>query len=200
MINGFKRTYILFILPVVFISGITIISNNLPNLVYAQDTNTSLSSYENSTYGITVKYPHNWSIIGSAGIEDNDADIVTFLSPTQNDNAVVDIHQDKPTNGNSNIGTYLSSTISLYKNNLQDVKVIGSNTNSSLAGNKAYKLIYTYTTSDGFKMKDMEIGTIIGNKAYYIVYDGKESLFDNYLPIVQNMIDSFKVTVTNNQR
>lgn len=200
MINGFKRTYILFILPVVFISGITIISNNLPNLVYAQDTNTSLSSYENSTYGITVKYPHNWSIIGSAGIEDNDADIVTFLSPTQNDNAVVDIHQDKPTNGNSDIGTYLSSTISLYKNNLQDVKVIGSNTNSSLAGNKAYKLIYTYTTSDGFKMKDMEIGTIIGNKAYYIVYDGKESLFDNYLPIVQNMIDSFKVTVTNNQR
>ncbi len=200
MINGFKRKYILFILSVVFISGLTIVSNNLPNLVYAQDTNTSLSSYENSTYGITVKYPHNWSIIGSAGIEDNDADIVTFLSPTQNDNAVVDIHQDKPANGNSDIGTYLSSTISLYKNNLQDVKVIGSNTNSSLAGNKAYKLIYTYTTSDGFRMKDMEIGTIIGNKAYYMVYDGKESLFDNYLPIVQNMIDSFKVTVTNNQR
>jgi hypothetical protein len=49
-------------------------------------------------------------------------------------------------------------------------------------------------------MKDMEVGTIIGNKVYYVIYDGKESLFDNYLRVVQNMIDSFKVTPTNNQR
>ena len=39
----------------------------------------------------------------------------------------------------------------------------------------------------------MKIGTVIANKAYYVVYDVKESLFDNYLPIVQAMIDSFKV-------
>ena len=200
MINGIKRKYILFILPIVLISGMTIISNNLPNLVYAQDTNTSLSTYENLTYGITIKYPHNWSIIGSPGIENNDVDIVTFFSSNQNDIATVDVHQDKPENGNSDIGAYLSSIISLYKGVLHDFKVIGSNTNSSLAGNNAYKLIYTYTTNDNFRMKDMEIGTIIGNKAYYIVYDGKESLFDKYIPIVQNMLDSFKVTSTNNQR
>jgi hypothetical protein len=49
-------------------------------------------------------------------------------------------------------------------------------------------------------MKDMEIGTIIGNKVYYVIYDGKDSIFDNYQPIVQNMIDSFKITPTNNKR
>jgi hypothetical protein len=194
MINGFKRKYILFILSVVFISGMTIISNNLTNLVYGQDTNTSLSTYKNTTYGITIKYPHNWSIIDSAGIEGTDVEIVSFLSPNQNDNAIVGVHQDKPINGNIDTGTYLSSTMSLYKNDLHDFKVIESNANSSLAGNNAYKLIYTYTTGDGFRMKDMEVGTIIGNKVYYIIYDGKESLFDNYLPIVQNMIDSLSNT------
>ena len=89
MTKEFKSKYILFILPVVFIFGMTIISNNLSNIVYALDTNTSLSTYENSTYGITIKYPHDWAIIGSAGIEDTDVDIVTFLSPNQNDNAIV---------------------------------------------------------------------------------------------------------------
>jgi hypothetical protein len=201
MINGFHRINILFILPIVLLSGLTIIiSNNLPNVVYAQDTNTSLSTYKNSTYGITIKYPQTWSIIDSAGIEGTDVEVVSFLSPNQNDNAIVGIHQDKPVNGNSDIGTYLSSTISLYKNALHDFKFIESNTNSSLAGNKAYSLVYTYTTNDGFKMKDREIGTIIGKKIYYIIYDGKDSVFDNYQHIVRDMIDSFKLTPTNKQR
>ena len=203
MIKGFKRNYILFIIPLFFIFGImTVMSNNLSIITFAQVTNTnnSLSTYENSTYGITIKYPHNWSIIGSAGIEDTDVDIVTFLSPNQTDNAIVDVHQDKLGNGNRDIAGYLSSAILLYKNDLHDFKVIESNTNSLLAGNKAYKLIYAYTTGDGFKMKDMEIGTIIGDRVYYIIYDGKESLFDNYMPILKTMIDSFKVTTTNNNQ
>jgi hypothetical protein len=174
-----------------------IYSAKFQNLVYAQNTNNSLSIYQNSTYGISIKYPHNWSIIGSAGIQDTDVDIVTLLSPNQDDNAIVEVHQDKIGNDTKDIGTYLSSTSSLYKNSLKDFKVIESNTNSVLAGNKAYKLVYTYTTGDGFRMKDMEIGTMINNKVYYIIYDGRESVFDTYTPIVQSMIDTFKINPAN---
>ena len=179
----------------------TVISNNLSSIAFAQgaNTNSGFLTYENSTYGISIKYPHNWSIIGSAGIEDTDVDIVTFLSPNQTDNAIVDVHQDKLGNGNKDLAAYLNSAISLYKNDLHDFKVIESNTNSLLAGSNAYKLIYAYTTGDGFKMKDMEIGTKVGDKVYYIIYDGKESLFDNYMPIVKTMIDSFKATTINNK-
>ena len=205
MIKGFKRNYILFIFPLFFIFGImAFISNNILNIAFAQSTNTNSTylTYENSTYGITIKYPHNWSIIGSAGIEDNDVNIVAFLSPNQTDNALVEVHQDKLGNGNTDIAAYLSSVISSYKNALHDFKVIESNTNSLIAGNKAYKLTFAYTTGDGFKMKDMESGTIIGDRVYYINYDGKESVFDNYMPILKSMIDSFKVTTAtnNNQR
>ena len=203
MIKGFKRNYILFIIPFFFIFGIiTVVSNNLSTITFAQgaNTNSSFLTYENSTYSITIKYPHNWSIIGSAGKEDTDVDVVTFLSPNQTDNAIVDVHQDKLGNGNKDIAAYLNSAISLYKNDLHDFNVIESDTNSLLAGIKAYKLIYAYTTGDGFKMKDMEIGSILDDKVYYIIYDGKESLFDNYMPIVKPMIDSFKSTTTNNNQ
>jgi hypothetical protein len=197
MTNGSKSKYILFIIPLVFLLCMVIYSAKFQNTVYAQNTNNSLSSYQNSTYGITIKYPHNWSIIGSAGIQDTDVDIVTLLSPNQDDNAIVEVHQDKIGNDTKDIGTYLSSTSSLYKNSLKDFKVIESNTNSVLAGNKAYKLVYTYTTGDGFRMKDMEIGTMINNKVYYIIYDGRESVFDTYTPIVQSMIDTFKINPAN---
>src|SRR5919112_320469 len=171
MIKGFKRNYILFIIPLFFIFGImTVISNNLSSIAFAQgaNTNSGFLTYENSTYGISIKYPHNWSIIGSAGIEDTDVDIVTFLSPNQTDNAIVDVHQDKLGNGNKDLAAYLNSAISLYKNDLHD-------------------------------FKDIEIGTKVGDKVYYIIYDGKESLFDNYMPIVKTMIDSFKATTINNK-
>ncbi|HEY0579974.1 MAG TPA: PsbP-related protein [Candidatus Nitrosocosmicus sp.] len=196
MTNESKSKYFLFIIPLVFLSCLAIYSVKPLNLVYAQDTNSSLSTYQNSTYGITIKYPHNWSIIGSAGVQDTDIDIVTFLSPVQDDNVIVEVHQDKQGNSIRDIGAYLSSTSSLYKNNIKDFKVIESNTNGFLAGNKAYKLVFTYTTGDGFRMKDMEIGTLIGNKIYYIIYDGRESVFDNYTPVVQSMADTFKVTPT----
>ena len=124
MTKEFKSKYILFILPVVFIFGMTIISNNLSNIVYALDTNTSLSTYENSTYGITIKYPHDWAIIGSAGIEDTDVDIVTFLSPNQNDNAIVDVHEDKLGNSSVNMGSYLSSIISIYKTDFMILRLL----------------------------------------------------------------------------
>jgi hypothetical protein len=202
MIIRFKRS-LLFIVPLFFIFGIIIVvSNNLSTVAFAQGTNTNSSflTYENSTYGITIKYPHNWSIIGSGGIQDTDVSIVTLLSPNQTDSAIVEVHHDKLGNGNKDIASYLSSAISSYKSALHDFKVIESNTNSLLGGSKAYNLVFAYTTGDGFKMKDMEMGSVVGDNVNYIVYDGKESVFDNYMPIVKSMIDSFKVTTTNNNQ
>jgi hypothetical protein len=195
MVNGTKWKYISFSIPVIFISSIIIILSHIPNLVYTQNADNIFSTYQNSTYDITIKYPHNWDIDESGGIENTDADIVTFSSPNQNDTATVDIHQDLPENGTRGISGYLMSEISIYKNNLNNFKVIESSIGNSLTGNNAYKLIYTYTNEDGSKMKDMEIGTLIGNKIYYIAYDVEEPIFDSYLPIVQNMIGSFKVTI-----
>jgi hypothetical protein len=40
----------------------------------------------------------------------------------------------------------------------------------------------------------MEIGTIIGDKVYYIKYIAEEEKYSNYLPTIQMMINSFEIT------
>jgi len=171
-----------------------IISDNLSIITFAQVTNinSSFSTYENSTYGITIKYPNGWDIDESGGIHGTDINIVTFSSPNQTDSAIVNLHQDKQDNIGSNMTNFLKSELSYYKNNLRDFQ-IGTISNNLLAGNNGYKMLFTYTDNNGSKMKDMEVGTVIGDKAYYIIYDVKESLFNNYLPIIQTMLNSFNV-------
>ena len=81
---------------------------------------------------------------------------------------------------------------------MKDFEPIESNTNSILAGNPAYKLVYTYTETwenknkdDDIPLKVLEIGTIIRGKAYYIEYDAEPAVYDSYLPTIQMMVDSF---------
>ena len=71
-----------------------------------------------------------------------------------------------------------------------------------LAGNHAYKLIFTSTfpppvqggSKDVKGMKGMEFGTIVDNKLYIVQYLGIPEKFPTYLPIAQEMIDSFEIT------
>jgi hypothetical protein len=39
----------------------------------------------------------------------------------------------------------------------------------------------------------MEIGTIIGNRGYFVDYTVASPKFSDYLPIIQEMINSFEV-------
>jgi hypothetical protein len=199
MTNAFKIKNIVYVIPIFFIFAILFSIIGYQDLVYAQSSNNTLSTYQNSTYqnstyGITIKYPTAWSYGENGGIDDADVDIVTFFSPSQNNNATLDVHQDKLDNASNDIGSYLRFTTSSYKGELKNFNVIESDTNSSLAGNAAYKLIYTYTTDDGTKMKDFETGTLIdNNKIYYLVYDNLESDYQKDLPTVQSMIKSLQI-------
>ena len=125
-------------------------------------------------------------------------DIVTFSSPNQTDNAILDVHQDIQDDSSNNVTAFLGSELLFYKNNFRDFQVDDSIVNSLLTGNNAYKMNYTYTDNDGSKIKALEFGPKIGDKVYYINFNSKKTIFDKYLPIVQAMINSFKVTSTNN--
>ncbi len=43
----------------------------------------------------------------------------------------------------------------------------------------------------------MEIGTIIGDKVYFIEYGAEEEQYSDYLPTIQKMMDSFQLDDTN---
>jgi hypothetical protein len=74
------------------------------------------------------------------------------------------------------------------------LKVIELSTNSSiLAGKPAYMLIGTYQDRSAGLQKLMEMGTIIGDKAYSVQYIADAPKYSDYLPTVQKMIDSLVI-------
>ncbi|MGC1928534.1 MAG: hypothetical protein WA667_06130 [Candidatus Nitrosopolaris sp.] len=73
-------------------------------------------------------------------------------------------------------------------------QAVDSNTSSTLAGQSAFKLLGTYTTSYGIDQKVVETGTIVGSKVYYIKALIDADQYSNYIPIVEQMINSYTLS------
>ena len=173
--------------------------------------NYSFRTYENPAYGIQIQYPSTWIIYAGDVFSDNDyddddaaIDIVSFLGPVKSDTEAyapslyISIDNPPTSDLNLNLTEYLARITDDYDARLKDFKVIESNTNSSILASKpAYKLVFT-EEEDEIHYKTMEIGTIIGDKVYLLSYAAQEEQYSDYLPTVQKMIDSFKITTSNN--
>jgi hypothetical protein len=122
-------------------------------------------TYTNPKYGIKIQYQYNWIVEGN----------------------------DYPTGaGGIQIASfYLPDVI----NGLPFFRIgVDNVTNSSLAGNRAYTVVWTYTHPTYGIRKSIEIATVIGGgKGYFVDYTAAAAKFSNYLPIVQKMIESFEI-------
>ena len=157
-----------------------------------------LPSFENNSYGIKIQYPANWTK------EEEDLDptdpitnIVTFSAPFDSrldqysENFGISI--ENLTDTNMTLEEYADSLIANYNETLTDFKLIESNTNSTLGGsNPAYRLVYS-DREDDTSYRTMEVGTIIGDKVYFIEYIAEEENYSDYLPIVYTMADSLEI-------
>jgi hypothetical protein len=148
--------------------------------------------YENSTYGIRMVYPDGWKAVqGNNTAKDTSTiDVVSFSHPGIDNLGTVDVLVDKLDQKES-LAQYVNDGVSSYRGDLDKFSVIESKTdNIVFAGLPGYRLIYTYNDK-GDDLKDIEIGTVVDDKAYYIQYDNTISDFDIGLPVAQKMIDSF---------
>jgi hypothetical protein len=186
------------------VSRIINIPKNMPNSSSSVPNNTNLTNsiltYQNSSYGITIQYPANWA----KDEEDSDpndtvTNIVAF-NPAVESTAdtyppILAISMERLTDQNMTLDEFANSSITDYNKTLTDFNPIELNTNITLAGgnNPAYGLIYT-DREDGTNYKTMEIGTIIGDRIYYIEYIAEEKQYSNYLPTIQMMINSLRIT------
>lgn len=174
---------------VAMISGLTLIVATKPT-AFAQQTSTNFITYSNSTYGIKLQYPSNWDKQENGTKQDTQTDVVSFSPPVSNSNASLDVSTDSGVSGES-IAEYSSGSLSDL-HSFKNFKLIES-TNTILAGLPAYRLIYT-SENENTIVKDMEIGTIKGDTAYLLTYEGGVNEYDKYLPVAQKMIDSFQLT------
>jgi S1-C subfamily serine protease len=157
-----------------------------------------LPSFENNSYGIKIQYPANWTK-DEEDLDPTDpiTNIVTFSSPFGNrldqysENFGISI--ENLTDTNMTLEEYADSLIANYNETLTDFKLIESNTNGTLGGsNPAYRLVYS-DREDDTSYKTMEVGTIIGDKVYFIEYIAEEENYSDYLPIVYTMADSLEI-------
>ena len=154
----------------------------------------NFSTYENPIFGVRILYPANWDKQeNSSSSNDNSTliDLVAFSPPFKNNSDIVgklivqvdNISDIKPIT----LAKYANDTVSDLR---QDFKV--SQSNATLAGNPAYKFVYTGLEAS-VDLKAMMVMTIKGDRAYIISYTAEPEKYSYYLPTVQKMIDSFEI-------
>jgi hypothetical protein len=143
-----------------------------------------------------MQYPSDWSVqeSKSSGELINVATLVSPTGPDSNPTATVAIYIDRLRNSTTTLNNYAHFVaFTDYENKpsyFHAFKLLELSTNSSiLAGKPAYTLIGTYQDRSAGLQKLMEIGTIIGDKAYSVQYIADAPKYSDYLPTVQKMID-----------
>lgn len=158
-------------------------------------------TYSNQRYKIRINYQYDWIIDGNSYPTGAGGVVITsFYLPDANVTGLpfFRIGVDNLTKEFSglpsvSINQYLDRSLQ-HKNStgFPGFKLIKSDTNTNiLAGNHAYTIIWTYVHHNYRIRKSIEIATIIGNKGYFVDYTVADPKFNNYLPIVQKMINSF---------
>ncbi|MGA8082333.1 MAG: hypothetical protein WB988_10755 [Candidatus Nitrosopolaris sp.] len=178
---------------------------------YARSPKGPFLEYENEPYGLKVKYPYDWiirinnnyslptmysyahpQIIGSFYLP-NSTDGLPFFYMGVNNNLSKQLRQFPFT-----LQQYLNKSLLSKKNSsaFPDFNIIEATaTNNSLAGFPAYEIVWTYKHPTYGMRKLVEFGIVVdGYKGYFVDYAASIEKFSKYLPIAQDMKESFRIS------
>jgi hypothetical protein len=172
-----------------------------PTPIPTQAAASSTTMDTNTSSGIRISYEKGWSIdtrrypAGDRGVQ-----IAAFYIPDiVNGIPFVYLGIDDLSKGLDRhpitLDEYLREALK-YKNStgFPGFKLLGANTSmNKLSGNSAYIIMWIYKHPSYGLRKSIEIGTIIGNKGYFIDYAAAAEKFFDYLPSVQKMVNSFGI-------
>ncbi|BAZ69160.1 MAG: protein kinase [Pelatocladus maniniholoensis HA4357-MV3] len=148
--------------------------------------------YENSEYQIKIKYPETWQLqikdINAGGV----TELATIISPKQND---TDRFQEKINIEIEEFSGTLAESKELFideiKNTLPDAQIINMSS-TTLAFKQANQIIYTGKNGD-IELKNLQIWTLKGDKAYIITYTAAIDDYDEFINTANEMIHSFEI-------
>lgn len=151
----------------------------------------AFSLYENYSLGFRVDYPQNWS---KQNRDDFLATGVVFFSPLEND---ADQFKEQVSVLVENLSTDLPlsdyTKLSLLQIKQLSDPNIGEAQVVAMGANEGRQIIYQ-GEENGSHVKRMQTWSVNGNRAYLITYTALPESFDDYLPTVEKMIQSFETT------
>ena len=157
---------------------------------------TNFLQYENSTYGIKMQYPSDWQVEGASN-----SSIVASFNPQRNYASYVTVQVENLTTSytpDQYLNSLMLGDAADYKD-FPDIRFNQNTTNNIvLAGHPGYLLNGTFRdpTSDALQ-RFTNIGTIIGDKVYSIIYYSPAETYPVYKTIYLQMIKSFEVIPQN---
>lgn len=169
---------------------------DVPKSAIAQSsTSSSLLSYENPTYGITIQYPSNW--MASTNQLPTYNSIIGFYSPLESLSDVLPVEfalSITTYTNNISLDEYTKITRTALE---QQGMEISESSATTLAGNPAHKITFSpgdqIAQNSPVEFKFMQIFTITGNKVYSLSYNAEASKFSTHLNTIQQMLDSVKI-------
>ena len=155
------------------------------NQTMASNDTSDLASYSNPNLGFSLKYPSNWQKEES----------LTFASPqggigNRAPEVISVITEVLPTSDFS-LNTYSEAALSQVKS-FQDFKLLNSSS-TTLAGLPAHMIVYSYTEEGQTPWQNLQVWTIKDGIAYIITYGGTPEEFESSLPVLQSVMDSFRL-------
>jgi hypothetical protein len=152
----------------------------------------NLLVYESPAYGIRTQYPDGWEIL----IQSTSPSSISlrFNSPPENDTDVFRenvVFEINTISNNTALSNFTTATLISYLESYPDLEFNElSSTNLTSAAIPAYKLAAS-RTQDGLDF--MQIFAIKDDKVYTILYSAERTRYSTFLPIIEEMIDSFEV-------
>jgi hypothetical protein len=160
----------------------------LGTLIPTVGNTTELLNYVNSTYGIKMQYGSDWGVEGTSS-----SPVIATFFPQRNNpgNVIVDVTIND-LNKNLTADQYLNKLMHEIAN--PNVKfTIHTTNNVTLANHPGFLLSGTFKRNPSSNALEWfsNIGTIIGNKVYSILYYSPEKTYPVYHPTYLQMIRSF---------
>jgi eukaryotic-like serine/threonine-protein kinase len=153
-------------------------------------TKENLLTYENSSFGMKIKYPETWSRQDTENPVTSE--VVTFLPPKQSQ---TDTFTEKLTLSVADFAGTLEESTKFFNEDinkhLPEAKII-EQTATTLSHKPARKIIFS--GKDGEKsLKTLQIWTLKGDKAYLLTYTANIDDYDKFIQCANEMIKSFDI-------
>src|SRR5829696_3982707 len=144
--------------------------------------------YENPNLGISVQHPSDWLLVGESD------DKLNFLK----DAVAVEIDVDDLDPSDTTLSDYANERVDDLREDRDDFELIEFEPVTISEGQPAQKVVYSFTGEDGEVVNAIRVWSVYQGKLYSIAYIADSNQYDQYLPIAQQMIDSFEIGLIDN--
>lgn len=141
------------------------------------------TSYSNPNLGFSLAYPSNWEKRES----------LNFFSPSiglAGAPEAITVLTEAVSTANNSLDAYTGAVMSQIES-LPGFSLINSSS-TTLGGSPAQQAEFTFTGPDETTTQNLQVWTVKDGLAYIITYTAVPSEFDNSMPAMQGILDTFR--------